>query len=209
MLMDRLVDSAGNILVPGVDDNDVVDMLSEADTEERAMYDKLDYSLKDVEDAARGRIALGADKTQVMHLPPLAHGMYGAEGHPSEVGGKLCIRFVLRRRYPRAQVYEAGDHESEPGVRVFSSFHSPSIVSISISFLDFLGRFWTISFLGRKGAEPKGGEGLRVRDHAPCDGVGAERLGHPLVCWRLRRPRRWTLAPTRECLALRKADRQW
>ncbi|KAJ7927766.1 hypothetical protein B0H13DRAFT_2653352 [Mycena leptocephala] len=43
-LMSRLVDSAGNILVPGVDD-----MMQAAGVEERAIYENLDYSIADVQ----------------------------------------------------------------------------------------------------------------------------------------------------------------
>ncbi|KAJ7445447.1 hypothetical protein FB451DRAFT_1376152 [Mycena latifolia] len=56
-LMRRLVFPAGAIPVPGVDD-----MVSVADAEERAIYDKLDYSIADVESAAGAPIALSADK---------------------------------------------------------------------------------------------------------------------------------------------------
>ncbi|KAJ7510601.1 hypothetical protein B0H11DRAFT_1700711 [Mycena galericulata] len=100
-LMSRLVDPAGNILVPGVDD-----MVSVADAEERALYDKLDYSIADVEGAAGAQIALSADKTQVlmgrMRLPSLSlHGIEGAFAGPgaktvipAKVGGKFSIRLV-------------------------------------------------------------------------------------------------------------------
>ncbi|KAJ7920592.1 hypothetical protein B0H13DRAFT_2230755 [Mycena leptocephala] len=100
-LMSRLVDSAGNILVPGVDD-----MVQAAGMEERAIYDKLDYSIADVESAAGGKIALSADKTTVlmgrMRLPSLSlHGIEGAFAGPgaktvipAKVGGKFSIRLV-------------------------------------------------------------------------------------------------------------------
>ncbi|KAJ6545628.1 hypothetical protein B0H19DRAFT_285850 [Mycena capillaripes] len=100
MTVSHLVDSAGNILVPGVDD-----MAGVADVEERAIYDKLDYSAKDVESAAGGR-SLSVDKTQVlmgrMCLPSLSlHGIEGAFAGPgaktvipAKVGGKYSIRLV-------------------------------------------------------------------------------------------------------------------
>ncbi|KAJ7687614.1 hypothetical protein B0H17DRAFT_1160434 [Mycena rosella] len=100
-LMGRLVDPAGNILVPGVDD-----MVSAADLEERAIYEKLDYSIADVESAAGAAIALSDDKTQVlmgrMRLPSLSlHGIEGAFAGPgaktvipAKVGGKFSIRLV-------------------------------------------------------------------------------------------------------------------
>ncbi|KAJ7445454.1 hypothetical protein FB451DRAFT_1292877 [Mycena latifolia] len=100
-LMGRLVSPAGDILVPGVDD-----MVSVADAEERAIYDKLDYSIADVESAAGAPIALSADKVQVlmgrMRLPSLSlHGIEGAFAGPgaktvipAKVGGKFSIRLV-------------------------------------------------------------------------------------------------------------------
>ncbi|KAJ7621054.1 hypothetical protein FB45DRAFT_928219 [Roridomyces roridus] len=100
-LMSRLVDSAGNILVPGVDD-----MVSVADNEERAIYEKLDYSIEDVESSVGAKIALSADKTQVlmgrMRSPSLSlHGIEGAFSGPgaktvipAKVAGKFSIRLV-------------------------------------------------------------------------------------------------------------------
>jgi Cys-Gly metallodipeptidase DUG1 len=100
-LMGRLVSPDGSILVPGVDD-----MVSAADEEERAIYEKLDYSIQDVEDAAGGRIALSDDKTTVlmgrMRLPSLSlHGIEGAFAGPgaktvipAKVKGKFSIRLV-------------------------------------------------------------------------------------------------------------------
>ncbi|KAJ7141643.1 hypothetical protein C8R46DRAFT_1135459 [Mycena filopes] len=100
-LMSRLVDPQGNILVPGVDD-----MVGVADVEERAIYEKLDYSIADVEGAAGGKIALSEDKTTVlmgrMRLPSLSlHGIEGAFAGPgaktvipAKVGGKFSIRLV-------------------------------------------------------------------------------------------------------------------
>ncbi|KAJ6477965.1 hypothetical protein DFH09DRAFT_1379331 [Mycena vulgaris] len=56
-LMGRLVAPDGSILVPGADG-----MVSAAGVQERALYDKLDYSIADVEGAAGAHIALSADK---------------------------------------------------------------------------------------------------------------------------------------------------
>ncbi|KAJ6477958.1 hypothetical protein DFH09DRAFT_1379327 [Mycena vulgaris] len=56
-LMVHLVALDGSILVPGV-----YDMVSAAGMEARALYDKLDYSIADVEGAAGAPIALSADK---------------------------------------------------------------------------------------------------------------------------------------------------
>ncbi|KAJ6603299.1 hypothetical protein DFH09DRAFT_1124141 [Mycena vulgaris] len=100
-LLGRLVAPDGTILVPGVDD-----MVSAADAEERAIYEKLDYSIADVEAAAGASIALSADKTQVlmgrMRHPSLSlHGIEGAFSGPgaktvipAKVGGKFSIRLV-------------------------------------------------------------------------------------------------------------------
>ncbi|KAJ7762208.1 hypothetical protein B0H16DRAFT_1248066, partial [Mycena metata] len=60
-LMSRLVDAQGRILVPGVDD-----MVSAAGVEERSIYEKLDYSIADVEGAAGGKIALSEDKVRFL-----------------------------------------------------------------------------------------------------------------------------------------------
>lgn len=70
----------------------------------RAIYDRLDYSIDDVESAAGGSIALSADKSAVlmgrMRYPSLSlHGIegafYGAGAKtviPAKVSGKFSIR---------------------------------------------------------------------------------------------------------------------
>ncbi|TFL03837.1 CNDP dipeptidase [Pterulicium gracile] len=100
-LMSKLVDSQGNILVPGVQD-----LVSVCDDKERALYDSLDYSIQDVEDAVGASIALSSDKATVlmgrMREPSLSlHGIEGAfygpgakTVIPAKVSGKFSIRLV-------------------------------------------------------------------------------------------------------------------
>ncbi|KAK7040719.1 hypothetical protein VNI00_009625 [Paramarasmius palmivorus] len=100
-LMGKLVDCKGNILIPGVDD-----MVSVADADERKLYEKLDYSIKDVEDSVGAPITLSTDKVDVlmgrMRMPSLSlHGIegafYGTGGKtviPAKVIGKFSIRLV-------------------------------------------------------------------------------------------------------------------
>ncbi|KAF7334577.1 CNDP dipeptidase [Mycena venus] len=90
-LMGRLVDPAGNILVPGVDD-----MVSAADVEEKAIYEKLDYSIADVESAAGGRIALSADKSgraRARRYREAEENAYGASGASA---GEIALKTSLR-----------------------------------------------------------------------------------------------------------------
>jgi len=101
LLMSKLVNTDGTILIPGVDD-----MVSAADAEEMKLYDVLDYSIKDVEESAGAPIALSSDKATVlmgrMRLPSLSlHGIegafYGAGAKtviPAKVSGKFSIRLV-------------------------------------------------------------------------------------------------------------------
>ncbi|KAJ7210787.1 hypothetical protein GGX14DRAFT_624931, partial [Mycena pura] len=101
MLMSRLVSPAGNILIPGVDD-----MVQAADAEERALYEKLDVSVADIEAGAGAQVALSSDKVHVlmgrMRLPSLSlHGIEGAFSGPgaktvipAKVAGKFSIRLV-------------------------------------------------------------------------------------------------------------------
>ena len=72
----------------------------------RALYDRLDYSIADIEEAVGASIALSDDKTQVlmgrMRQPSLSiHGIEGAfygSGAktviPAKVTGKFSIRFA-------------------------------------------------------------------------------------------------------------------
>ncbi|KAH8829093.1 hypothetical protein DL96DRAFT_1028026 [Flagelloscypha sp. PMI_526] len=101
LLMSKLVDSQGNILVPGVED-----LVPPPTAEELKLFESLDYGIQDVEDAAGGPIALSSDKVKVlmgrMRYPALS--MHGIEGAfdgvgsktviPSRVIGKFSIRLV-------------------------------------------------------------------------------------------------------------------
>ncbi|KZT66621.1 CNDP dipeptidase [Daedalea quercina L-15889] len=101
ILMSKLVAPDGKILVPGVDE-----MVSAASEEERKIYDKLDYSIKDIEESVGAPIALSSDKAAVlmgrMRYPSLSlHGIegafYGAGAKtviPASVAGKFSIRLV-------------------------------------------------------------------------------------------------------------------
>ncbi|KAG2134128.1 hypothetical protein DEU56DRAFT_950402 [Suillus clintonianus] len=100
-LMSMLVDHNGNILIPGIDD-----MVPPHDEEELKLYEKMDYSINDIEQAAGGKIALSSEKTVVlmgrMRQPSLSlHGIQGAFSDvggktviPAKVGGKFSIRLV-------------------------------------------------------------------------------------------------------------------
>ncbi|KAF7328057.1 CNDP dipeptidase [Mycena kentingensis (nom. inval.)] len=100
-LMGKLVSPDGTILIPGVDD-----MVQAADAEERAIYEKLDFSVQDIESGAGAPIALSSDKVHVlmgrMRHPSLSlHGIEGAfygpgakTVIPAKVAGKFSIRLV-------------------------------------------------------------------------------------------------------------------
>ncbi|KAI0693706.1 CNDP dipeptidase [Cerioporus squamosus] len=100
-IMGKLVAPDGTILVPGVDD-----LVPAAQDEEIAIYEKLDYSVKDVEEAVGAPVTLSQDKVSVlmgrMRLPALSlHGIEGAFSGPgaktvipASVSGKFSIRIV-------------------------------------------------------------------------------------------------------------------
>jgi Cys-Gly metallodipeptidase DUG1 len=100
-LMSRLVNPAGRILIPGIEE-----MVREPTADEIALYQALDYSIADVDASAGASIALSSDNTQVMmgrmRMPSLSlHGIEGAFSGvgaktviPAKVGGKFSIRLV-------------------------------------------------------------------------------------------------------------------
>jgi len=100
-LMSKLVDSQGNILIPGIDE-----MVPPPDDEEREIYRKIDYGLEDVEVSAGAKITISEDKASAlmgrMRYPSLSlHGIegafYGAGAKtviPAKVSGKFSIRLV-------------------------------------------------------------------------------------------------------------------
>ncbi|KAF5348077.1 hypothetical protein D9758_010046 [Tetrapyrgos nigripes] len=87
-VMGTLVDVNGKILIPGVDE-----MVAGADVEERQLYEKLDYSIKDVEDSIGAATALSDDKVEVlmgrMRMPSLS--LHGIEGAFYGAGAKTVI----------------------------------------------------------------------------------------------------------------------
>ncbi|KAF8639234.1 hypothetical protein AX17_001719 [Amanita inopinata Kibby_2008] len=101
LLMSKLVDCNGRILIPGVEE-----MVAAADEQEKAIYHKLDYSIQDVEEAAGAQVTISSEKVEVlmgrMRLPSLSlHGIEGAfsgQGAktviPAKVSGKFSIRLV-------------------------------------------------------------------------------------------------------------------
>ncbi|TFK75601.1 CNDP dipeptidase [Pluteus cervinus] len=100
-LLSKLVDNKGKILIPGV-----VDRVPSVTSEEIKLYEKLDYSIADIDKAVGAPIALSSDKVEVlmgrMRNPSLSlHGIEGAfsgEGAktviPAKVSGKFSIRLV-------------------------------------------------------------------------------------------------------------------
>ncbi|KAF8065059.1 hypothetical protein FPV67DRAFT_1695822 [Lyophyllum atratum] len=100
-LMSKLVDGQGKILVPGVDE-----MVEPPTDSERAIYERLDYSIADVEQSAGAEIAISSEKVDVlmgrMRYPSLSlHGIEGAFSGvgaktviPAKVSGKFSIRLV-------------------------------------------------------------------------------------------------------------------
>ncbi|KAG5335580.1 hypothetical protein C0989_000969, partial [Termitomyces sp. Mn162] len=119
-LMSKLVDVSGKILIPGVDEmveppteSEKYGFVDPSNVSElqltilsRAIYERLDYSVTDVEESAGGQIALSASKVDVlmgrMRYPSLSlHGIEGAFSGagaktviPAKVSGKFSIRLV-------------------------------------------------------------------------------------------------------------------
>ncbi|KAI0643923.1 CNDP dipeptidase [Trametes meyenii] len=101
VLMGKLVAPDGTILIPGVDD-----MVPPPDADERAIYEAMDYSIADVDEAVGASVTLSNDKVTTlmgrMRMPALSlHGIEGAFGGPgaktvipSSVAGKFSIRLV-------------------------------------------------------------------------------------------------------------------
>ncbi|KAJ3492028.1 hypothetical protein NLI96_g289 [Meripilus lineatus] len=100
-LMSKLVTSDARILIPGIYDG-----VKPASEEEIELYNKIDFSVADVEQAAGGKIAISDDKATVlmgrMRNPSLSlHGIVGASSGvetktviPARVTGKFSLRLV-------------------------------------------------------------------------------------------------------------------
>ncbi|KDQ12420.1 hypothetical protein BOTBODRAFT_34393 [Botryobasidium botryosum FD-172 SS1] len=100
-LMAKLISPQGEILVPGI-----AELVAPLTEEERKRYDKLDYSVQDVESAVGAAVARSDDKSELlmgrMRYPSLSlHGIEGAFSAPGAktvipacVHGKFSLRLV-------------------------------------------------------------------------------------------------------------------
>ncbi|QRW13107.1 Gly-Xaa carboxypeptidase [Ceratobasidium sp. AG-Ba] len=100
-LFSKLVTPQGKILIPGIDE--LVDKLT---PEERSRYERMDYSIQDINESVGAAIALSDDKAEVlmgkMRYPSLSiHGIEGAFSAagaktviPAKISGKFSIRLV-------------------------------------------------------------------------------------------------------------------
>ncbi|KAG1807478.1 uncharacterized protein BJ212DRAFT_1449305 [Suillus subaureus] len=96
-LMSKLVDHNGDILIPGIDD-----MVPPHDEEELRLYQKMDYTTEDIEEAAGGKEKKTVVLMGRMRQPSLSlHGIQGAFSEvgaktviPAKIGGKFSIRLV-------------------------------------------------------------------------------------------------------------------
>ncbi|KIY68726.1 CNDP dipeptidase [Cylindrobasidium torrendii FP15055 ss-10] len=96
LLLSKLVDVKGNILIPGIDA-----MVAAADEDERAIYERLDSSVAEIEAAAGGKIALVDNKVDLlmgrMRSPSLS--LHGIEGAFSGSGGKTVIPAKINGKF--------------------------------------------------------------------------------------------------------------
>ncbi|KAG9087230.1 hypothetical protein FRC06_002631 [Ceratobasidium sp. 370] len=87
-LFSKLVTPQGRILIPGIDE--LVDDLT---PEERSRYERMDYSIQDINESVGASIALSDDKAEVlmgkMRYPSLS--IHGIEGAFSAAGAKTVI----------------------------------------------------------------------------------------------------------------------
>ncbi|CAE6443176.1 unnamed protein product [Rhizoctonia solani] len=100
-LFSKLVTPQGKILIPGI--NELVDELT---PEERERYERMDYSIADINESVGASIAISDDKAEVlmgkMRYPSLSiHGIEGAFSAagaktviPAKISGKFSIRLV-------------------------------------------------------------------------------------------------------------------
>lgn len=131
-IMSTLVSPDGKILIPGV--NDQVAPLTD---KERAVYDVMDFSLSDVENAAGSKTTVSENKPDVlmarMRYPSLSlHGIEGAFAEPgsktvipARVVGKFSIRLVPDMQ-PETIVEAVKKHVEQE----FEKLHSKNTMSL-------------------------------------------------------------------------------
>ncbi len=98
MLMSKLVDVKGNILIPGIED-----MVPSPLADEQAVHERMDYDINDIETAVGAKMTLSPNKVNVlmgrMRSPVLS--LHGIEGGavaktviPAKVTGSFSLRYV-------------------------------------------------------------------------------------------------------------------
>lgn len=98
MLMSKLVDVKGNILIPGIED-----MVPSPLADEQAVHERMDYDINDIETAVGAKMTLSPNKVNVlmgrMRSPALS--LHGIEGGavaktviPAKVTGSFSLRYV-------------------------------------------------------------------------------------------------------------------
>jgi len=164
LLMSKLVDPSGNILIPGVDD-----MVNIADAEERyhitiqctlprilittktrEIYNRLDYSIADIEESVGAPIALSDDKVQVlmgrMRLPSLS--LHGIEGAFYSTGAKTVIPAKVTGKFSLRLVPPQTPESVNPLVTSYLEEEFKKLKSKNILKLEYLhgGRPWMADF---------------------------------------------------------------
>lgn len=98
-VMSKLVDSKGNILIPGVDE-----MVAPVTEQEDALYDNIDFTVDDLHDASGSNASLHDNKKDILkhrwRFPSLSiHGVQGAfygPGAKTVIPGKVIGKFSIR-----------------------------------------------------------------------------------------------------------------
>ncbi|KAF8672955.1 CNDP dipeptidase [Rhizoctonia solani] len=134
-LFSKLVTPQGKILIPGI--NDLVDELT---PEERERYERMDYSIADINESVGASIAISDDKAEVlmgkMRYPSLS--IHGIEGAFSAAGAKTVIPAKISGEYakrssPRNKAHHAAGKFS---IRLVPSMTPENVDSLVIQYLE-------------------------------------------------------------------------
>ncbi|KAF8695794.1 CNDP dipeptidase, partial [Rhizoctonia solani] len=134
-LFSKLVTPQGKILIPGI--NDLVDELT---PEERERYERMDYSIADINESVGASIAISDDKAEVlmgkMRYPSLS--IHGIEGAFSAAGAKTVIPAKISGEHakpssPRNKAHHAAGKFS---IRLVPSMTPENVDSLVIQYLE-------------------------------------------------------------------------
>ncbi|CUM62758.1 uncharacterized protein PRCAT00000315001 [Priceomyces carsonii] len=140
-VLSQLVDSSGKILIPGVQE-----MVAKVTEKEDALYDDIDFSVSELNEASGSKTALYQNKKDILkhrwRFPSLS--LHGIEGAFSGAGGKTVIPAKVNGKFSIRTVPDMDPRKLDELVydyvnKLFKDLNSPNTMKVE---LQHDGNYW-------------------------------------------------------------------